>query len=139
MIWPYNRFFCLKVSRFSAVLRSFISRYSSLKKEKQKLQCVPMCLNVPMCTLKSIETHYSLRFVSIRIDGPFGGLAVPGLDVRDFAILFSVSKTPNVSLRLTLKFTCSILRHTELRNKQRNQQGHLTTRKGRWSGSFLGA
>ena len=61
---------------------------------------------------------------------------MPGLDVPDFALLFSVSATPNVSLRWTLKFTCSILRHIELRNKQQNRPGHLTNRKGRWSGSF---
>ena len=73
---------------------------------------------------KKLETH--------RIDGPFFGLAVPGLDVPDHAILFPVSATPNVSLRLTLKFTCSILRHIDVQNKQHNQTGHLPTRRRRW-------
>ena len=97
-----------------------------------------MCYNVHTCTLKSIETHYSLGLFEIRIDGPFFGLAVPGLDVPDHAILFPVSATPNVSLILTLKFTCSILRHIAFRNTQQSQPGHCSHRKGHWAGSFLG-
>ena len=108
------------------------------RRGQQKAQCVSMCYNVSICTFKSIETHYSLCLCGIRIDGPSGGLAVPGLDVPDFALLFSVSAPPNVNLRWTLKFTCSILRHIELRSKQQNRPGHCSHRKGHWSGSFLG-
>ena len=72
------------------------------RRGKQKLQCVSMWYNVSSCTLKSIETHYILRFGDIMIDGPFGGPAVPGLDVRDLALAFSVPATPNLSVRLTL-------------------------------------
>ena len=97
-----------------------------------------MCYNVHTCTLKGIETHYSLvGLFEIRIDGPLFGLAVPGLDVPDHAIRFPVSAAPNVSLRLTLKFTSSILRHIELRNTQQSQPGHCSHRKGHWSGSSL--
>ena len=102
------------------------------RRGKQKLQCVSMWYNVSSCTLKSIETHYILRFGDIMIDGPFGGPAVPGLEVPDVALELSVSATPNVRLKLTLKFTCSILRHIEIRNKQHNQPSYLKNRRGRW-------